>query len=59
MVRLTKYKVDAKAIEYKNLMHAFINQHEKPFELEEAKKALNKSIEIIKEFSKFKPDEEE
>ena len=57
MVRLIKHKVDAKAIEYKNLMHTFINHQEYPFELDEAKKAFNKSIEIIKEFSKFKPEE--
>jgi len=50
MVKLIKNKVDAHAIEYQHLMHAFINQHEKPYELEEAKKALDMSIEIIKGF---------
>ena len=49
MYRLTQCNVDVQAIEYQYLMHAFLGQHLPPISIEEAAKAVARSIEFVRE----------
>ena len=53
MLRLYKQGVDVKGVEYKALMHAFLSHGGKPFELEEAKRALKQILEYLNELAQM------
>ena len=52
-LKLSNAGVDFKWIEYQYLMHAFLGQIDKPTDIEEATKAVERSIMFIKELAQY------